>query len=103
MRFNFAQLVAHAAKTRELAAGTIVGSGTVSNKQGGLHGASIENGGLGYCCLAELRMYEAIAHGAPKTAFLQFGDRVAIEMFEPQGGSIFGAIDQTVAHYPERR
>jgi hypothetical protein len=65
MTFGFGQLVAHAAKTRELAAGTIIGSGTVSNKQGGLHGSSIANGGVGYCCLAEVRMYETIEQGAP--------------------------------------
>ncbi|MET3129963.1 fumarylacetoacetate (FAA) hydrolase [Oxalobacteraceae bacterium GrIS 1.11] len=102
MTFNFGQLVAHAAKTRELVAGTIIGSGTVSNKQGNLHGSSIENGGVGYCCLAELRMYETIEHGAPRTAFLQFGDSVRIEMLDAQGASIFGAIEQTVALYPGR-
>ncbi|HAT31474.1 MAG TPA: 2-keto-4-pentenoate hydratase [Janthinobacterium sp.] len=102
MTFNFAQLVAHAAKTRELAAGTIIGSGTVSNKQGNLHGSSIENGGVGYCCVAEVRMYETIEHGAPRTGFLKFGDRVRIEMLDPAGASIFGAIEQTVAVYPGR-
>ncbi len=101
MTFNFAQLVAHAAKTRELAAGTIIGSGTVSNKQGDLHGSSIENGGVGYCCLAEVRMYETIEQGAPKTPFLHFGDSVRIEMFDSEGASIFGAIDQPVAMYEE--
>ena len=100
MTFNFAQLVAHAAKTRELAAGTIIGSGTVSNKQGDLHGSSIENGGVGYCCLAEVRMYETIEQGAPKTSFLRFGDSVRIEMFDRDGASIFGAIDQPVVMYP---
>ncbi len=99
MTFNFAQLVAHAAKTRELAAGTIIGSGTVSNKQGDLHGSSIENGGVGYCCLAEVRMYETIEQGAPKTSFLRFGDSVRIEMFDRSGASIFGAINQEVAMY----
>lgn len=99
MTFNFAQLVAHAAKTRELAAGTIVGSGTVSNKQGNLFGSSIDNGGVGYCCLAEVRMYETIEHGAPKTPFLKFGDTVRIEMRDAQGESIFGRIEQTVAQY----
>lgn len=103
MTFNFAQLVAHAAKTRELAAGTIIGSGTVSNNQGGLHGSSIENGGVGYCCLAEVRMYETIEQGAPQTPFLKFGDSVRIEMFDEHGASIFGAIDQKVIHYEERR
>lgn len=101
MTFNFAQLVAHAARTRELAAGSIIGSGTVSNKQGGLHGSSIAHGGVGYCCLAEVRMYETIESGAPTTPFLKFGDRVRIEMFDDDGASIFGAIDQVVAHYQE--
>ena len=100
MTFDFGQLVAHVAKTRELEAGSIVGSGTVSNKQGGLHGSSIENGGVGYCCLAEVRMYETIEGGAPKTAFLKFGDRVRIEMADAEGRTIFGAIEQTVARYP---
>jgi fumarylacetoacetate (FAA) hydrolase len=102
MTFNFAQLVAHAAATRELAAGTIIGSGTVSNKQGDLHGSSIENGGVGYCCLAEVRMYETIESGKPQTGFLRFGDSVRIEMHDEQGASIFGVIEQTVAHYGER-
>ena len=102
MTFNFAQLVAHAAKTRELAAGSIVGSGTVSNKQGNLHGSSIENGGVGYCCLAEVRMYESIELGAPQTAFLKFGDHVRIEMFDENGASIFGAIDQGVSTYQQK-
>ena len=103
MTFNFAQLVAHAARTRELAAGTIIGSGTVSNKQGNLHGSSIDNGGVGYCCLAEVRMYETIEGGKPSTGFLKFGDSVRIEMRDEQGASIFGSIEQTVAHYQERR
>jgi len=102
MTFSFAQLVAHAARTRELAAGTIIGSGTVSNKQGSLHGSSVENGGVGYCCLAEVRMYETIEAGAPKTPFLKFGDTVRIEMHDDAGHSIFGTIDQTVRHYEEK-
>ncbi|GAB2863349.1 fumarylacetoacetate hydrolase family protein [Pseudoduganella ginsengisoli] len=102
MTFSFAQLVAHAAQTRELGAGTIIGSGTVSNKQGSLHGSSIANGGVGYCCLAEVRMYETIESGKPQTGFLKFGDTVRIEMNDAAGASIFGAIDQTVAHYRER-
>ncbi|MYN04357.1 2-keto-4-pentenoate hydratase [Pseudoduganella sp. DS3] len=102
MTFSFAQLVAHAAKTRELCAGTIIGSGTVSNKQGNLHGSSIANGGVGYCCLAEVRMYETIESGKPQTGFLQFGDNVRIEMHDAQGKTIFGAIDQTVRNYEER-
>jgi len=103
MTFSFAQLVAHAAKTRELGAGSIIGSGTVSNKQGNLHGSSIANGGVGYCCLAEVRMYETIEHGAPKTPFLRFGDSVRIEMLDVTGASIFGAIDHEVAHYHGRK
>ena len=103
MTFSFAQLIAHAAKTRELGAGSIIGSGTVSNKQGSLHGSSIANGGVGYCCLAELRMYETIEQGAPSTPFLRFGDTVRIEMFDADGASIFGAIDQEVAHYHGRK
>jgi fumarylacetoacetate (FAA) hydrolase len=99
MIFDFARLIAHAAKTRELEAGSIVGSGTVSNKQGGLHGSSIDNGGVGYCCIAELRMYETIERGAPQTPYLKFGDRVRIEMFGADGQSVFGAIDQAVAPY----
>ena len=103
MTFSFAQLIAHAAKTRELGAGTIIGSGTVSNKQGSLHGSSIANGGVGYCCLAELRMYETIEQGVPATPFLRFGDTVRIEMFDAGGASVFGAIDQEVAHYHGRK
>ncbi len=102
MTFSFAQLVAHAAKTRELGAGTIIGSGTVSNKQGSLHGSSVENGGVGYCCLAEVRMYETIEGGAPQTPFLRFGDTVRIEMQDAGGASIFGTIDQVVRRYPGR-
>jgi fumarylacetoacetate (FAA) hydrolase len=103
MTFSFAQLIAHAAKTRELEAGSIIGSGTVSNKQGSLHGSSIANGGVGYCCLAELRMYETIEQGAPATPFLRFGDTVRIEMLDADGASVFGAIDQEVAHYHGRK
>jgi fumarylacetoacetate (FAA) hydrolase len=103
MTFSFAQLIAHAARTRELCAGSIIGSGTVSNKQGSLHGSSIANGGVGYCCLAELRMYETIEQGAPVTPYLRFGDTVRIEMFDADGASVFGAIDQEVAHYHGRK
>lgn len=99
MVFNFAQLVAHAAKTRELCAGSIIGSGTVSNKQGGLQGSSIANGGVGYCCIAEVRMYETIETGKPQTPYMQFGDRVRIEMNDRSGASIFGVIEQTVERY----
>jgi fumarylacetoacetate (FAA) hydrolase len=99
MVFDFAQLMAHLAKTRELEAGSIIGSGTVSNKQGGLFGSSVANGGVGYCCIAELRMYETIEEGKPKTPFMRFGDRVRIEMRDRNGASIFGAIEQTVERY----
>jgi fumarylacetoacetate (FAA) hydrolase len=99
MIFNFPQLIAHVAKTRELEAGSIIGSGTVSNKQGDLHGSSVANGGAGYCCLAEVRMYETIEAGKPQTSFLKFGDTVRIEMFDRDGNSLFGAIEQLVQPY----
>jgi fumarylacetoacetate (FAA) hydrolase len=100
MNFSFPELVAHAARTRELGAGTIVGSGTVSNRQGGLHGSSVANGGVGYCCLAELRMYETIENGHWLTPFMHFGDGVRIEMFDADGASLFGAIEQRLEPYP---
>lgn len=96
MVFNFPQLVAHITRTREVEAGSIVGSGTVSNKQGGLHGSSVAHGGVGYCCLAEVRMYETIEGGKPATPFMRFGDTVRIEMLDKNGASIFGAIEQRV-------
>lgn len=100
MVFNFPQLLAHVTKTREMEAGSIIGSGTVSNKQGGLFGSSIANGGVGYCCLAEVRMYETIEGGKPQTPFLKFGDTVKIEMFGRDGSSLFGSIEQRVEKYP---
>ncbi|MFT0533677.1 fumarylacetoacetate hydrolase family protein [Castellaniella hirudinis] len=100
MTFSFPQLIAHAARTRQLAAGSIVGSGTVSNQQGGLHGSSIRHGGVGYCCIAEVRMYETIETGAPSTPFMRFGDQVRIRMAGPQGEDLFGVIEQTVVPYP---
>jgi fumarylacetoacetate (FAA) hydrolase len=99
MSFGFARLVAHAARTRELGAGSIVGSGTVSNRQAGLQESMVENGGVGFACLAELRMIETIAQGAAATPFLRFGDTVRIEMLDADGASIFGAIEQEVAPY----
>jgi len=102
MAFDFGELIAHAARTRELEAGSIIGSGTVSNKQGGLHGSRIENGGVGYACLAELRMLEIIEQGVAQTGFLKFGDTVRIEMFGRDGNSIFGTIEQIVSRYPEK-
>jgi fumarylacetoacetate (FAA) hydrolase len=89
MQFSFAELLAHAAHTRPLAAGTLLGSGTIANRDTA-RGAS---------CLAEKRMLEIIADGEPSTPFLQYGDVVRIEMFDRQDASIFGAIEQTVIEY----
>lgn len=98
MTFDFGALIAHAAKTRSLGAGTIIGSGTVSNRGAdGGPGRPIAEGGVGYSCLAELRSVETIAHGAPRTPFLKAGDRVRIEMLKEDGRSIFGSIEQEVA------
>lgn len=97
MTFDFAQLVAHAAATRQLSAGTIIGSGTVSNRDAnGGPGQPISDGGLGYSCLAEQRMVEKIRHGEFRSEFLRFGDRVRIDMRDAAGNSVFGAIDQSV-------
>jgi len=90
MYFDFATLIAHAARTRPLGAGTIVGSGTVSN----------HDRARGSCCLAEVRTIETIETGKPATPFLKFGDRVRIEMLDDAGRSIFGAIDQKVVRAP---
>jgi fumarylacetoacetate (FAA) hydrolase len=89
MTFNFPTLLAHAAKTRVLAAGSIIGSGTVSNY----------DRGAGSSCLAEIRMLETLEHGKASTPFLSFGDRVRIDMLDAAGQSIFGAIDQLVERY----
>lgn len=99
MTFDFGQLVAHAAKTRPLVAGTIIGSGTVSNKLDGGPGKPVAEGGAGYSCIAEIRTIETIDTGAAKTPFLRFGDQVRIEMNDKTGHSIFGAIEQTVTKY----
>jgi len=100
MTFNMPTLIAHAAKTRPLGAGTIIGSGTVSNRdKAGGPGKPISEGGRGYSCIAELRMVETILHGEAKTPFMKFGDRVKIEMLNANGESIFGAIDQQVTKY----
>lgn len=99
MTFDFPALIAHAAKTRPLAAGTIIGSGTVSNKLNGGPGKPVSAGGAGYSCIAELRMIETIETGEPKTPFLRFGDTVRIEMKDKAGHSIFGAIEQKVERY----
>ncbi len=92
MQFSFAQLVAHAARTRPLSAGTIVGSGTIAN-QDTAKGAS---------CLAEQRTVETLRDGKPSTPFLKFGDRVKIDMTDAAGASLFGAIEQVVTKYASR-
>ena len=86
MQFDFGQLVAHAARTRPLSAGTIVGSGTVAN----------EDTSLGASCFAERRTVETLEHGKPSTPFMKFGDTVRIEMLDEAGASIFGAIEQRI-------
>jgi len=86
MHFHFGQLIAHAAKTRDLAAGTVIGSGTVSN----------EDPAMGSSCLVEKRMIEKINDGEIKTPFMKVGDTVKIEMYSTSGKNIFGTIEQTV-------
>jgi fumarylacetoacetate (FAA) hydrolase len=90
MQFDFAQLVAHVARTRPLSAGTIVGSGTIAN----------EDTSLGASCFAEKRTVETLATGKPQTPFMSFGDLVRIEMFDRDGRSIFGAIEQRIERQP---
>ncbi|GAA0868256.1 fumarylacetoacetate hydrolase family protein [Brevundimonas basaltis] len=98
MTFDFGTLIAHLAKTRTLCAGTIIGSGTVSNRDAdGGPGKPVSEGGLGYSCIAEVRTVETILHGKAETEFLKHGDTVRIEMLDDQHHSIFGAIEQTVA------
>lgn len=98
MTFDFGTLIAHLAKTRSLTAGTIVGSGTVSNRDaGGGPGRPIKEGGRGYSCLAEVRMVETILRGQPETSFLKGGDTVRIWMDDERHHPIFGVIEQTVA------
>ena len=97
MTFDFGRLIAHAAKTRDLCAGTIIGSGTVSNRDSdGGPGRPIAEGGRGYSCIAEQRMIETISTGKPITSFLKHGDRVEIEMRDARNHSIFGRIEQVV-------
>ena len=98
MTFDFGTLIAHAAKTRALGAGTIIGSGTVSNRDAeGGPGKPISEGGLGYSCIAEVRTVETLLAGEAKTPFLRHGDTVRIEMRDGKRHSIFGAIEQEVA------
>ncbi|WP_298930366.1 fumarylacetoacetate hydrolase family protein [uncultured Ramlibacter sp.] len=95
MTFHFGQLIAHVCKTRNVRAGSIVGSGTVSNK--GVTGANGKTDWpKGYSCIAEKRAIETIQDGKPSTEFMQFGDTIRIEMKGKDGQSIFGAIDQTI-------
>ena len=95
--FSLAKLVSHAAKSRNLSAGAIIGSGTISNRDAdGGPGRPVADGGRGYSCLAEIRMVETIRDGKPSTPFMSFGDRVGIEMTDDDGASIFGRIDQIV-------
>ena len=93
LAFDFARLIAYAAKTRPLGPGTIIGSGTVSN----------EDESLGGSCLQEARVIETVREGAPVTPFLSYGDRVRIEMLDADGTSVFGAIDQSVERYTPPR
>ncbi len=99
MTFSFSKLVSHAAKTRHLSAGTIIGSGTVSNKLEGKEGKSIEEGGRGYSCIAEKRMVEKIQNGKIKSEFMKFNDSIKILMNDEDGNSIFGEINQRVRQY----
>jgi fumarylacetoacetate (FAA) hydrolase len=91
MQFNFAQLIAHAAKTRPLTAGTIVGSGTIAN----------EDTSKGASCFAEQRVVETLRDGKPSTPFMDFGDVVRIEMLDADGHSLFGAIEQRITQVPQ--
>ena len=100
MTFDFGTLIAHAAKTRPLSAGTIIGSGTVSNRgNDGGPGRPIAEGGAGYSCIAEIRVVETLLRGKPETPFLKFGDRVEIDMRDGKGHSIFGRIDQRLQRH----
>ncbi|MBY0422535.1 MAG: fumarylacetoacetate hydrolase family protein [Parvularculaceae bacterium] len=97
MTFDFGRLIAHAAKTRPLAAGTIIGSGTISNRGADSGpGKPVAEGGAGYSCIAEIRVVETLREGKPRTPFMRFGDRVEIDMLDEKGHSIFGRIEQTV-------
>ena len=95
MTFHFGQLIAHVAKTRNVRAGSIIGSGTVSNK--GVEQSGRTEWPRGYSCIAEKRCIETIQDGQPSTEFMKFGDTIRIETKGPDGASIFGAIDQAIA------
>ncbi len=97
MTFDFGQLIAHAARTRPLTAGTIIGSGTISNRAAdGGPGLPISQGGVGYSCIAEQRTVETLTQGEARTPFLKAGDVVRVEMLDKDRRAIFGAIEQTV-------
>src|SRR5512144_2689485 len=96
MTFAFPRLITHLARTRDIEAGSIIGSGIVSNKENGGPGRPAAAGGVGYSCIAEQRTVETIQSGKAATPFMRFGDRIRIEMFDDSGHSIFGAIDQVV-------
>ena len=97
MTFDFPKLIAHAARTRALGAGTVIGSGTVSDRdEDGGPGRPIADGGKGYACIAEVRTVETILRGRPETPFLKYGDTVRIEMRDGRRHPLFGAIEQTV-------
>ena len=97
MTFDFGTLIAHLAKTRTLVAGSIIGSGTVSNRDAdGGPGKPVSDGGLGYSCIAEVRTVETILRGKAETPFLKHGDTVRIEMLDEKHHSIFGTIEQVV-------
>ena len=98
MTFDFPTLISHAVKTRPLMGGTIIGSGTVSNRDAdGGPGKPVPDGGVGYSCLAEIRTVETLAEGEARTPFLKAGDTVRIDMRDAKRHTIFGAIEQTVA------
>ena len=97
MRFHFGQLIAHAARTRRLRAGSVIGSGTVSNP--GVEKDGRREWPKGYSCIAEKRAMETIQDGAPKTDYMRFGDTVRIEMKGKDGESVFGAIEQNVSQF----
>ncbi len=102
MQFSFPQLIAHAARTRSLGTGSIVGSGTISNRQP-LESAEVARGGVGFACIAEARTVETLRDGAPTTPFMKAGSTIRIEMLDPAGRSIFGAIDQRVVPFSRSR
>lgn len=101
--FAFPDLIAHAARTRSLGAGTILGGGTVSNKLGATEGLPVNEGGAGFSCIAEQRAVETIRYGRARTPYMRFADRVRIQMLAPDGVPFFGTIDQTVHAFEGER